>query len=216
LLALPCMAVTAALAVLFETLPLLRSGLGNVLYFFLWTFLLVAPGVQTIDQNKPIPPAAYMSDFAGVVSTMGQMQAEVRSIDPLYKGGSSLNIGNEKGPPSKRFHWRGLVWNRALLLGRVMWTGMAVALTLLAALFFHRFDPSREWRFKAASAVEKRERACCCRRDARAPYAAADRPARQFVRDARSGGTSPDAQRKTVVVVRCRRRTVDRMPGVAS
>jgi len=156
LLALPCMAVTAALAVLFETLPLLRSGLGNVLYFFSWAFLLVAPGVQTIDQNKPIPPEAYMSDFAGVVSTMGQMQAEVRSIDPLYKGGSSLNIGNEKGPPSKRFHWRGLVWNRALLLGRVMWTGMAVALTLLAALFFHRFDAAREWRLKAASAVEKR------------------------------------------------------------
>jgi hypothetical protein len=153
------MAVTAALAVLFETLPLLRSGLGNVLYFFLWTFLLVAPGVQTIDKNQPIPPAAYMADFAGVVSTMSQMQTEVRSIDPQYKGGSSLNIGNEKGPPSKRFHWQGVAWNRALLLGRVMWTGIAVALTLLAALFFHRFDPAREWRLKAASAVETRRAA---------------------------------------------------------
>ena len=159
LLALPCMAVTAALAVLFETLPLLRTGFGNVLYFFLWTFLLVAPGVQMIDKNKPIPPAAYMADFAGVVSTMSQMQAVVRSIDPEYKGGSSLNIGNEREKPGKRFLWKGAEWNGALLLGRVMWTGIAVALTLLAALFFHRFDPAREWRLKPASAVETKRAA---------------------------------------------------------
>jgi hypothetical protein len=43
LLALPCMAVTAALAVLFETLPLLRSGAGNVLYFFLWDSCCLLP-----------------------------------------------------------------------------------------------------------------------------------------------------------------------------
>jgi hypothetical protein len=148
LLALPCMAVTAALAVLFETLPLLRSGLGNVIYFFLWTFLLIGPSTQVMDKNQPIPPAAYVADFSGVVSTMSQMQGDVRSIDPLYKGGSSLNIGNEGGAPSKRFHWRGLAWNRALVLGRVMWTGIAIALALLAAVFFHRFDPAREWRLK--------------------------------------------------------------------
>ena len=152
LLALPCMAVTGALAVLFETLPLLRGGVGNVLYFFLWAFLLIGPNVQTMEKNQPIPPAAYVMDFAGVVSTMNQMQAEVRSIDPLYKGGSSLNIGNEKGPPSKRFLWKGLSWNRALLLGRLMWTGIAVGLALFAAVFFHRFDPAREWRLKARPA----------------------------------------------------------------
>ena len=156
LLALPCMAVTAALAVLFETVPLLRSGVGNVLYFFLWAFLLIGPNVESLEKNQPIPTSLYVSDFAGVVSTMSQMQAEVRSIDPTYTGGSSLNIGNEKGPPSKRFRWQGLAWNRALLLGRLMWTGIAVALALLAALFFHRFDPAKEWRLKPAKPVAAR------------------------------------------------------------
>jgi hypothetical protein len=116
-------------------------------------FLLFAPIAEVMDKNQPIPPAAYVADFSGMVSTMSQMQMEVRSIDPLYKGGPSLNIGNEKGPPSKRFHWKGLAWNRALLLGRAMWVGIAVALTLLAAVFFHRFDPAREWRLKPASAA---------------------------------------------------------------
>ncbi|MGA7380616.1 MAG: hypothetical protein WBX03_07165 [Terriglobales bacterium] len=32
----PAMAITAAVAVLFETLPILRGGVGNVAYFFLW------------------------------------------------------------------------------------------------------------------------------------------------------------------------------------
>ena len=32
----PAMAITAAVAVLFETLPVLRGGVGNVIYFFVW------------------------------------------------------------------------------------------------------------------------------------------------------------------------------------
>ena len=154
LLALPCMAFTAALAVLFETLPLLRSGVGNVLYFFLWALLLIAPGGAVIDKNRPITSRAYMEDFAGIVSTMGQMQAIVRSVDSGYKGGSSLNIGNEKELPTKRFVWRGLQLNRAFLLGRLLWTGMAIVLALIAAAFFHRFDPAREWRIKTARPLE--------------------------------------------------------------
>ena len=36
-LALPTMLLSASIAVLFETIPFLRGGLGNVIYFFLWT-----------------------------------------------------------------------------------------------------------------------------------------------------------------------------------
>lgn len=151
LLALPCMAFTAALAVLFETLPLLRSGVGNVIYFFLWAFLLVGAGSEVMEKHKPIPPAAYLTDFSGVVSTMGQMQAVVRSIDPEYKGGSSLTVGNDRGLASKRFVWRGLNWNWALVAGRTLWAGLAIVLAMIAAVFFHRFDPAREWRLKMSA-----------------------------------------------------------------
>ena len=42
IVALPAMLLTAALAVLFETLPVLRGGVGNVVWFFVWAFLGVA------------------------------------------------------------------------------------------------------------------------------------------------------------------------------
>jgi hypothetical protein len=41
-LVLPVMALVAALAVLFETISWLRSGFGNIVYFFLWVFLLAS------------------------------------------------------------------------------------------------------------------------------------------------------------------------------
>jgi len=46
LIAMPAMFVTGALALLFETLPILRSGAGNVIYFFVWVFAL-AGGART-------------------------------------------------------------------------------------------------------------------------------------------------------------------------
>lgn len=149
LLTLPCMAFTAALAVFFETLPILRSGAGNVIYFFLWSFLLVAP-VSVVEKNQAIPSSAYFMDFGGIVSTMGQMQSTVRQIDSTYKGGSSLTIGDAGGRSTKRFVWRGIHWTGIMVLGRVVWTGFAIVLALIAAVFFHRFNPAREWRLGRA------------------------------------------------------------------
>jgi hypothetical protein len=145
LLGFPTMAFTAALAVFFETLPVLRSGMGNVIFFFVWTALLVAPAVPVFDRNAPLPATAYVADFTGIVSTLGQMQNAVRRVDPAYGGGASLTIGDSEAPPAKRFVWNGLAWNRALILGRIGWSSLAIVVALLAAVFFHRFDPAREW-----------------------------------------------------------------------
>lgn len=145
LLSLPCMAFTAALAVFFETLPILRSGVGNVLYFFVWSFLFVAP-VSVMEKDKAMPPAAEFLDFSGTASTMAQMQESLRKIDAEYKGGSSLSIGDNAGPTTKRFLWRGIDWNGTILVARLAWGAFALLLSLLAATFFHRFDPAREWR----------------------------------------------------------------------
>ena len=41
LLAIPAMALVAALAVFFETISWLRGGIGNALYFFVWIFAII-------------------------------------------------------------------------------------------------------------------------------------------------------------------------------
>jgi hypothetical protein len=141
LFGLTALAVTASLAVLFESLPGLRGGGGNVVYFFLWMFLIVL-GVMALPADRPGTDAHPLGDYTGIGIVMSQMQAAVHDIDPAYKGGASFNIG-DLNPATKTFVWTGVHWNAQILLGRLMWLGIAVALALVAALFFDRFDVSR-------------------------------------------------------------------------
>ena len=131
---LPAMAVVAAMAILFETAPILSSGAGNVIYFFVWTALLVAP-VQ-----------ASLPDMAGIGAFMNSMEQTVKAIDPAWKRSFSLSLGGGDfgAAPSRTVLWQGLHWDAQMLLGRILWLGIAGGLTALAAVLFHRFDPAYE------------------------------------------------------------------------
>jgi hypothetical protein len=143
--ALPAVALTGALAILFETIPGLRGGVGNVIYFFIWIALLAIPG-SSIDKGQGVSTSVYFRDFTGIVSIMGQMQQDLKAIAPDYKNGAELTIGNQSA--GKRFLWNGLRPNPALYESRLASLAAAVAIALIAALFFHRFDPAREWSAK--------------------------------------------------------------------
>ncbi|MCD6344269.1 MAG: hypothetical protein J7M17_01510, partial [Anaerolineae bacterium] len=45
--------------------------------------------------------------------------------------------------PIQTFHWEGVAWTSDVILGRLLWVGVALGIALLAALFFDRFDPAR-------------------------------------------------------------------------
>jgi hypothetical protein len=140
LYALPAMAFVAGMAVLFETLPVLRGGVGNVVWFFLWTALIVA-GVGPAVQGGAQRPADAFRDFSGLPSLFGQMRGALVAVDPVFHNNFSLSIGGK--PPSRRFTWNGVEWNSVQVVARLTWLAGAVALALLAAVFFHRFDPAR-------------------------------------------------------------------------
>ena len=145
LFALPSVAFTGAVAIFFESIPGLRGGIGNVVYFFVWTALLAVP-ISSIDTNGQLHPGNYFSDFNGIVSVMGQMQQDLRAVAPDYKSGSSLTIGDTK--TTKKFLWNGLRPTPALYLSRLTTLFAAVIIALIAALFFHRFDPAQEWQLR--------------------------------------------------------------------
>jgi hypothetical protein len=143
LLALPAMAVVAAMAVLFETLPVLRGGVGNVAWFFLWTGLLVA-GVR--DVHGPNPAATTggaMRDFSGLGTIFVSTRAALLQVNPAAPESFAFNIGGEK--PAQRFVWDGIHWSAGQVAARLGWVALALVLALVAAVFFHRFDPAREW-----------------------------------------------------------------------
>lgn len=141
ILGLTAVAVVAALAVLFESLPVLRGGVGNILYFFFWIALL-SISVSPLTGSRQPTGLRALQDFTGIATVMGQMREQVHQLDPQYEGGSSFGLGNFN-PATKTFLWTGVHWSSGLIVGRALWLAVAVLLALLAAVFFDRFDPSR-------------------------------------------------------------------------
>ena len=142
LLALPTMLLTASMAVLFETIPGLRGGAGNVVYFFLWTAAL-ALGATGLDD-----PFGLQLVYRGTRETLG-------AIDPhvMQQFNFSFTIGGQHAV--RTFQWDGIHWTARVLLMRLLWIGVTVSVALLASVFFHRFDPARSWRRKIGSATSQ-------------------------------------------------------------
>jgi hypothetical protein len=132
LIALPVMAAVAAVAVLFESVPWLSGGFGNVVYVFAWSL----PSIVALEAKI----RAFDLLAIGFVSeTMG---AATRARFPDYDGGFVIGAG-PKMQSLIRFRWDGLDWTAAGVGYRLLWFGIAFALVLLAALFFDRFDSAR-------------------------------------------------------------------------
>ncbi|WP_327675121.1 hypothetical protein [Kitasatospora sp. NBC_00458] len=132
LLTLPLLAVTAAVAVFFETVPLLRGGLGNVAWFVFAPTLLIAgeaPGAPFGGLGLG-PAAASLSD--GLAA---------RGVD---LGGEEFSLGLTRvDPPLEPFPWDGTAFGAGFLVQRLLLVLLAIGLAALPALWFHRYDPAR-------------------------------------------------------------------------
>jgi hypothetical protein len=134
-LSLPVVALVSAAAVLFETLPFLRRGFGNVVWFFAWTAVM-AVGIPSRDAQ------GQSQDAFGLGPVFRSMFAAYQHSFGHAPKGFVLG-GIEHSEKTARFVWEGLDWTAVTLASRLAWTLAAVGLAFLAALFFDRFDPSR-------------------------------------------------------------------------
>ncbi len=79
LMGFPVMALVAALAVLFESIPLLSGGFGNVVYFITWifalTFLITAMGGDANIIHQ-------VNDVFGISRPIAAIQAQIIALDP--------------------------------------------------------------------------------------------------------------------------------------
>ncbi len=135
ILTLPAMALVAALAVAFEATPGLRGGLGNVVYFFIW---MTGLSLTAAIRNGGLP------DPVGGEMLIHQMHAACAAAFPDFPSGRGMSMGfNIKAEgvwDLRTFAWGGATWTPAMLASRAAWVGVAVALVLMAALWFDRFD----------------------------------------------------------------------------
>ena len=131
----PMIALTAALAVVFETLRPLRGGLGNVMWFFGW---LAAVSTLALGSSSLDP--------LGLRAVAATMRADLIAQHPQVSG-TALSAGLiTQQHPLGHFDWSGLDITAGLLAGRFAMLVLAAGLALLSALWFTRFDPSRKVR----------------------------------------------------------------------
>jgi ABC-2 family transporter protein len=134
--ALPFMTLVAALAVVFETVPWLRGTVGNVAYFALW----MAVAVPSIKGGMVLP---LLKDPLGIDVFRASLYAGANADFPNDAIGA-LGISGGVEAQFKIFNWSGLAWNPGIVAERWLWAVFGFGLILLSAVWFARFDPSRE------------------------------------------------------------------------
>jgi hypothetical protein len=138
LLTMPLLMITAAIAVLFETIPGLRGGLGNVIFFFGWTALLSA-GFARGESN-----ALHNDPLGTGIAWPAMVEACARAFPSFDASQPSMSMGiNIRGDglwTLETFRWEGIHWTRRLLVWRAGWLLAGLGLAMVAAIPFDRFD----------------------------------------------------------------------------
>ncbi|HEY3904144.1 MAG TPA: hypothetical protein VGM14_09605 [Streptosporangiaceae bacterium] len=127
LLTLPVLALTAAFAVLLETVPVLRGGIGNIVWFFGCVFAAIA------GQGGPL-------------TGLGLVAASMRAamIAQHQTAGAEFSLGFTKvSHPLSTFTWAGLTPSAGFVITRLVLILAVAGLALVPALWFNRFDTAR-------------------------------------------------------------------------
>ncbi|GEM46595.1 hypothetical protein [Deinococcus cellulosilyticus] len=135
---LPSMFLVSCLAVFFEAARGLRGGAGNLVFFFLWTALVIPSLAITSDFPDPLGVAAVLKDILYGISNQPNLQ--------------EVNIGVADNLNIHTFTWTGFDWTPAYLLGRLGW--MLAGILLLgwgAALY----QVPHKTQHRTVSAVQK-------------------------------------------------------------
>jgi hypothetical protein len=146
-LTLPFMALVAAAAILFETLPWTRGGLGNLIYFFLFVFLLITVTSSAGGRGR------LLSDPSGIRILLQEIESA--GLDC----GAKTSLAELTDVPVSAIQFSGIAWGADVTLSRLGIFGSALALTAVSGMAFNRFDPSKTgtWKQRGRKFQEKSE-----------------------------------------------------------
>jgi hypothetical protein len=132
LLTVPAMFTLASIALFFDSLTGLNRGMLNIIYFFLWTFLI---------SSSLFSP---LFDIFGMNIFIAEIQNSVSTLHQDWDGnfGTGLLI-RDSLVSDNIFTWEGMTWTGSILLQRMFWMTASLGLVLLASLGFNRFDTSK-------------------------------------------------------------------------
>src|SRR5439155_26598451 len=128
IVAVPAVAVTAGLAVLFEALPALRGGIGNVVFFVTWGLAFAGPDMGTRFRHRGIGSAAGISTIVPSMMHAASSQFGVALDSMAFNLG--FNIKSAGNYDLETFRWAGMRWGADPMMGwvRMNLIGMILAL----------------------------------------------------------------------------------------
>ncbi|MFG1994416.1 hypothetical protein ACGFJ7_31030 [Actinoplanes sp. NPDC048988] len=127
---LPVLAVCAAAAIVFETTPVLRGGLGNII----WLFVSLVAVIAGQSGNAPL---GGLGVNAFAESLRGDLAAQGFKVTDLALGLMYLDS------PPRPVPWSGVDFTAAFAAQRLLLVTLAAAVALLPAFWFDRFDRAR-------------------------------------------------------------------------
>lgn len=128
----PSMFIVSCIALFFDSLTNLNRGIVNIIYFFLWTFLISSNMISPLLDI--LGGYIIMPEIKNTLSAMHQDWNENFGTGIMVTG-STVN--------NKVFSWEGMTWTSSLLLLRMFWMTASFGLVCLASLGFNRFDTSK-------------------------------------------------------------------------
>jgi hypothetical protein len=153
IITLPLMAVVAGLAVLFDSVPVLRRAFGVIVYLGIWLMVTVTC-LLWISRGPDSLAGSVESDPFGFIAVSRGIAETIQTIDPAYDGVPRVIFFS--GQPPETFVWPGITWTWPMILGKLEMVALAAALALVSAFFHDRFDPSRQIRKRQKQKGSKR------------------------------------------------------------
>ncbi|WP_242220474.1 ABC transporter permease [Bacillus cereus group sp. BfR-BA-01380] len=141
IITLPAMTVVAAVAILFETIPFLKGGFGNVIYFF----VLWAPSVMLFFSTTTFHLFGVeipISGFTGREIYWNSITDQYKQLYPEASAQMADGIVLIEDPPLKTFLYTGLKWTNEIIISRMFWLVVAFLIIILASFLFRGFDKS--------------------------------------------------------------------------
>ncbi len=131
----PMVFVVSAIALLFESIRPLSGRVGDVLYFFVWVFMLATAAISA-SQGAHGPVWDHYVDVLGMNFIITQAGGDTP--------GRSLEIGGSPFDPTQApWTFPGIQWSATVAFERAVTALLSLPVIGVAWLFFARFDPSK-------------------------------------------------------------------------
>ncbi len=129
---LPAMFIVATLTVVFEVFLGKHTVVQNIIFFFLFSFLLMMPAKTT---------SQFALDFFGSKIVTHQMQLQVQEILQVNTL-NNIGVGYiiKTNQETKKFVFSGVNFSSFFIVSRFLWILFSISSIALISPFFHRFN----------------------------------------------------------------------------